>query len=340
MRLRTAAIVIALALPIGLARAAPASAADGTGADLGLTVAKPAGAQIAGKAFVARLHNNGPDRATGISVTIDASEVVPRAIQFELPQGVALGPACVLRGTVIAVCTVRDLDSGADSEPFPVLTIKSVLRSGAAGSFRVTVRSASDPVAGNNGVTWAVGGVLATDPGDAEIAATSATGHVGDTVMITLTGRNNGPNDTPHTTTTVVAPTNTEIVSLPATCTATKPGREASCRGPVLAEAPPQLLTIGFKILAAPVGTDGSAAVGGDSPDANPDNNRAAITITAVVPAGEPAPPSLPRTGVRVGLIAIAGTFVVLAGIALLFLTRRRRVALVVPEDEAQTRTL
>jgi LPXTG-motif cell wall-anchored protein len=166
-----------------------------------------------------------------------------------------------------------------------------------------------------------------TSRNPADLAVTGGSGHgtVGSTVGVTIKVKNNGPASSPHTTVKVTAPTGTELVAMPVGCMFETPGKVGKCTGPLAAGADASG-TFAFKIVASSVGTNGKAEISGTLEDTVPGNNSAAITIT--VDSG------LPVTGAKVTAIAGAGATVLLVGLGLFLVARRRRVVLVTPTED------
>jgi hypothetical protein len=160
---------------------------------------------------------------------------------------------------------------------------------------------------------------------DLAVAATAVTGHVGDTVTVPVTVKNNGPADSPTKTVIITAPTGTEITD-GLGCPVVTPGKVVKCAGPLAALAS-ETMNVKLKIVSATVGADGMAVVSGPLADPNPDNNTAPIKIT--VEAG-----GLPVTGVKAGVIGGVGLAGVVVGVLLYISARRRRYLLVTPADE------
>jgi Domain of unknown function DUF11 len=153
-----AGAVAAVAALSSLGLAGVAYAADG-GADLAVSVAGSTVVKEAGKPFLVRLHNNGPDPAVGIELTIDASGLDTSKLDFQLPD-TSLG--CVADGASKVRCALPDLppggnDNGIDLTGVHGIFVQSIGKSGAAGSFTVSVSAQTpDPNAKNNTVTTAV----------------------------------------------------------------------------------------------------------------------------------------------------------------------------------------
>lgn len=165
----------------------------------------------------------------------------------------------------------------------------------------------------------------AANPADLAITGGSGHGTVGSTVAIAVKVKNNGPASSPHTTVKVTAPTGTELVGMPVGCVFETAGKVGKCTGPLAAGADATGV-FSFKITAGTVGTNGKADISGTLADPVASNNSAAITIT--VDSG------LPVTGAKVSAIAGAGVAVLLVGIGLFVIARRRRVVLVTPTED------
>ncbi|GAB3156036.1 hypothetical protein GCM10027290_53190 [Micromonospora sonneratiae] len=181
---------------------------------------------------------------------------------------------------------------------------------------------------------------------DLAITSTPAEGAVGETVEVGFTMDNNGP-ATGSPFVTVKAPSGT-LALRPAT------GEYPTCRtasGSIEFVEAPELrcsfesefrpgtqfkFSLRFRVVSAPVGSNGSIAVGNGlpSPESKPENNTAAISIT-LSDGGEGG--GLPVTGVQAGLIGGVGVAVVAAGGVMFLMARRRRVVLVTPADERST---
>jgi len=162
------------------------------------------------------------------------------------------------------------------------------------------------------------------NPADLAVTATAASGHVGDTVSIAVTVKNNGPATVTDAAATITAPSGTTIVDQLGCATVTA-GKVVKCTG-TLKSGESNTGTFKFRIDNATVGPDGKATIASSIKDPNLTNNTAAITIT-VLPTG------LPITGARAGLIGGAGLAVLLVGGVLVVMARRRRYVLVAPRD-------
>ncbi len=147
---RTARVALALATA-GVATvtvaAAAQAAAPASGADVSLTVGGTSVTTGAAKPFIARLANHGPQTATGVTVTVDASHLNTSVVDIELP-----GPAdgCQRTATT-ATCPIEDIWPGGTDDSTAVIFLRARSNHGSAGSFSVTVHSAStDPKSSNN----------------------------------------------------------------------------------------------------------------------------------------------------------------------------------------------
>ena len=130
----------------GVASADPAASADLNLIVGGSKVVKNA----AIKQFRIQLSNQGPDVSQGIRVTIDASKIKQDVLAFGLPEG----PACDKDGPTKVTCSLDDLADGAHHNDFPALFATTPKKQGNAGSFTVTVTSATaDPDTSNNKTT-------------------------------------------------------------------------------------------------------------------------------------------------------------------------------------------
>jgi hypothetical protein len=145
--LATAAVA---AVPVA-ASAEPARSADLNVVVSGEKVVKNA----AIKNFRVRLSNEGPDKAEDIRVTIDASRIDNKVLLFGLPSG----PGCQTEGPssgnpTKVTCALGDLADGGNLTDFPALFATTPKSKGDAGSFTVSVASATaDPDSGNNSMT-------------------------------------------------------------------------------------------------------------------------------------------------------------------------------------------
>jgi LPXTG-motif cell wall-anchored protein len=200
------------------------------------------------------------------------------------------------------------------------------------------------------------------NPADLAVTAGKATGKVGDTVDVKIEVKNRGPADAPSWRAELTAPTGTRFVgTTDAWCGKASPAKPVSnlvCDHPalLLVSAGPYTAGVSFtakvKILSANVGGDGLVAVSQPGTEKNAADNKARIQIevpgvgnggggaagggAAGGPAGGGAAPAsggLPVTGSRVALIATAGGIALLVGALLFVLTKRRRVALVTPDE-------
>lgn len=211
------------------------------------------------------------------------------------------------------------------------LSAASVKKSGGGGgtSFAPAAKGLTDKDAKPGDDTFDFTVFTTENPADLAVSAAAASGHLGETVTVPVTTTDKGPADSPKTTVTITAPTGTEIVNAPG-CSVITPGKVVSCLRALTIDVA-GTVSVKFKIVAATAGADGTAVVGGSLTDPDTGNNTAAITIT-VVPGG------LPVTGARAGLIGGVGLAVVVLGGLLFAVARRRRVVLVVPQDETSPR--
>jgi len=165
----------------------------------------------------------------------------------------------------------------------------------------------------------------AANPANLGIVGGSAQGAVNSTVTIAVKATNDGPASSPASAVKITAPSGTELVSLPVGCQFDTPGKVATCVLSVTAKKDATMV-FSFKILSGTVGSDGKAEIAGPLDDPNNGNNSAALTIT--VTGG------LPITGANATLIGGVGLGVLLAGLALYFAARRRRVVLITPVED------
>ncbi|MGW0432440.1 hypothetical protein ACWDV4_07820 [Micromonospora sp. NPDC003197] len=128
-----------------------ASAEPAASADLNLFIGGSKVVKNAAiKQFRIQLSNQGPDSAQGIRVTIDASKIKQDVLAFGLPSG----PDCVSDGPTKVTCDLGELANGAHLNDFPALFATTPKKQGDAGSFTVTVTSATaDPDTSNNKTT-------------------------------------------------------------------------------------------------------------------------------------------------------------------------------------------
>jgi LPXTG-motif cell wall-anchored protein len=198
------------------------------------------------------------------------------------------------------------------------------------------------------------------NPADLAVAAAKATGKVGDTVDVKIGVKNRGPADAPSWRAELTAPAGTTLVgTTDAWCKKASPVKLV-CDHPALlpVSAGPYAAGITFtakvKILSANVGGDGLVAVSqpGTEKDAADNKARIQIEVPGVGGGGAgggpvggagggaaggggaaPAGGGLPVTGSQAALIATAGAIALLVGAVLFALTKRRRVALVTPDE-------
>ncbi|GAB3818182.1 hypothetical protein [Micromonospora zhanjiangensis] len=133
-----------------------ASAEPTPTADLNLSVSGERVVKNAAyKQFRVRLSNEGPNKAEAVRITVDASNIKGDVLQFGLPSG----PDCRTEGgtpnhPTKSSCVIGDLADGATDTSFPALIATTAKKKGDAGSFTVTVSSATaDPDTGNNTTT-------------------------------------------------------------------------------------------------------------------------------------------------------------------------------------------
>ncbi|GIL25584.1 COG1361 family protein [Actinocatenispora comari] len=199
------------------------------------------------------------------------------------------------------------------------------------------------------------------NPADLAAVGGKASGHVGQSVKLRVGVKNHGPADTGHLDggdpghAYVTLPSGTVATSVPdgdyAWCANSDTdwhrtlGRRSyycSWRN-ILEPGKTQYLTFTVKIEKSAVGSDGTLVTeAGNIPDRNAKNDRAAITVTVLSGSAAPshsasgsagtgghgggdAGGSLPVTGTRLGLYGGVGLLVLLAGVGLVVLARRRR---------------
>jgi hypothetical protein len=156
-------------------------------------------------------------------------------------------------------------------------------------------------------------------------------GAVGETVKLPVTIGNKSAAEAPNAVLTVVAPTGTRIVGGTDGCVEVTKGKKYTCEAGTVPGDVEVSGDFSLKILSAEVGTDGYVSFTSEAPDAHPADNTAKIVITMTGGSGG----GLPVTGARAGLIGGAGGAVLLAGLAVLVMARRRRVVMVTPTDGA-----
>ncbi|NJC68678.1 hypothetical protein HC031_02900 [Planosporangium thailandense] len=160
-RLGAGAVAAAAATSV-VAMSGTARAAD-TGADLSVTTASTAVVQGAGKPFAISVHNDGPETATGIRLTIDISKLDTTKLEVLESDS----RSCTVDGTTIT-CAVPDLPAGGNYNAFEqaasALPVLSIGDPGDAGSFDVKVTSDTpDADLSNNEATGRVT-VVADNP--------------------------------------------------------------------------------------------------------------------------------------------------------------------------------
>lgn len=235
--------------------------------------------------------------------------------------GDAPGPVSLSGGIIGA--------AGAAEAP-SVSALAAARANEAAAPGEIVTRSGNDPDndldtdPSDNAATFSVH--TAANPADLAVTAGSGSGAVGATVNIAVKVANKGPASSPGTTVLVSAPSGTELVDMPTGCEFETAGKVARCQGPVEA-GEESTGTFAFRILSSPVGTDGKAEISGTLDDPDESNNKATITIT--ISGG------LPITGTKVSVIGGVGAAVLVAGVVLFLVARRRRVVLVTPTDDA-----
>jgi hypothetical protein len=291
--------------------------------------------QVSLPAFTSFATDGNPDycryneKRTVATCRIQGTRIAPRTeLKFDAPMLVTVaadapGPVALSGGIVDAGGTSHSPAVSAQVAAQATATVA------AAQGVRVGEPDANhrrrieaDPA--DNLATFAVH--TAANPADLAITGGSGSGAVGATVNIQVTAANEGPASSPATTVRVTAPTGTELADLPTGCEFETAGKVAKCQG-LLEAGDENTGTFVFKILSNTVGTDGKAEISGTLDDPDETNNSSPITIT--VSGG------LPITGTRVSLISGVGVAVLAAGIALFMLSRRRRVVLVTPADDA-----
>ncbi len=128
--------------------------AAGGGADLAISLPSTTVVQDAGKPFMVRVHNNGPQKATDVELTMDASGLDTSKLDFSLPDT----GGCAPDGPQKVRCHLPDLPPGGNNngldDIFRDIFVQSINGSGAAGSITVSVTAqTSDPDSTNNTAT-------------------------------------------------------------------------------------------------------------------------------------------------------------------------------------------
>jgi uncharacterized repeat protein (TIGR01451 family) len=149
--------VALLAVAACLGQAGAAYAQEG-GADLRVEIASSTVVKDAGKLLVVHLTNGGPETATGIQLTIDASGLDQQKLEVHLPGG---GVSCSPDGPQKVRCNVSDVPPGGNDNGidfgFRNVFIQSIGGTGAAGSLAVSVAAQTpDPNLANNSATTSV----------------------------------------------------------------------------------------------------------------------------------------------------------------------------------------
>lgn len=383
--------------------AAPALAADSADLEVratGTTIA--AGAD--GKFGSISLINNGPADATGITITLDISELDTDRVDTDLDMFADSG--CSPRENDIIRCGIEEVPAGADVD-FYLPLIRADGATGDAGQLTVTVEHAgTDPEPGNNSVTVdvTVGGngvdlaAIADDVRQEIDLARSTTEPVftedviqpGDTAAVVGAVVNQGDMTADGVKVTVTLPKQVTFAAEEDGCTYSADNRTIACDYDQVTLIPFSKYSGGedraaaafwFPIkvadgVTAPValrwGTFGAAALaqvefeepvstlskeaaprlpanvkllnGNEIPDVDASDNVDEFSVFVVAEGGsgggdgdEGGGPTLPVTGVQIGLIGGFGAAVIALGGVLVLLARRRRVVLVTPDDEGPT---
>jgi hypothetical protein len=145
-----AVAAVAAVSSLGLAGVAYAEG----GANLEISLPSTTVVQDAGKPFMMRLHNRGPETAKGIALIIDASGLDTSRVDFSLPGA----GGCVPEGAKKVRCTLPDLPSGGNNngldQVFRDVFVQSINGTGAAGSVTMSVVAQTpDPDLTNNTAT-------------------------------------------------------------------------------------------------------------------------------------------------------------------------------------------
>jgi LPXTG-motif cell wall-anchored protein len=200
-----------------------------------------------------------------------------------------------------------------------------------------------------------------SDDFDVSIAPVTVSGAIGDTVTVNLVVSSNGPQDVEHLRTAFIQqPKDTQFTGVVSPeCDGTvQPGRYYCTSPDPLPVGAKKTWTFHLKI----TGTDQSGGIlffaDGGGEDRIPDNDLGAFTINVVesTPVASPTPSAtrpatastgaaprattspvagaaLPVTGDRTALYAGLGALLVVGGVVLFVLARRRRVVMVTPSE-------
>jgi uncharacterized repeat protein (TIGR01451 family)/LPXTG-motif cell wall-anchored protein len=154
---------VAAASSLGLAGVAHAADTAKTGADLDISVVSTGVVKDAAKPFLVRVHNSGPEAATSIVLTIDASDLNTKKLAVQLP---GFDSGCSPDGATRVTCTLPNvpaggndngIETGGHGSGIHAVFVESIGGTGAAGSFTVSVASQTpDPDETNNTVTTPV----------------------------------------------------------------------------------------------------------------------------------------------------------------------------------------
>lgn len=265
-------------------------------ADLSVTKADAPDPVFVGQplTYTLTMRNNGPNNATGVTVT------------DPLPGGVVFVSAAANQGgcsgTATVTCSLGTLANGASATVTIVVTPTFV---GALSNTATVAGSPSDPNPGNNSATSATT-VLSIPPIRADLALTQTDapdpGAVNDPLVYTLTATNHGPSPATGVQLTDNLPPGVLLIGPPipsqGTCSGTGP---VVCQLGTLASGASATVTL--NVLPTQEGTVSNAAsVVGVEPDIAPGNNSASNTTTVNQVAVLPSPQgncNRSRCGVR-----------------------------------------
>jgi LPXTG-motif cell wall-anchored protein len=358
--------------------ALPASAADPS-SDLAVSfTGTTLSANTNGKQSKVTITTNGPDKPTGLALTVDFSALDDSKVAFD-------SDGCTVASKV-ATCPIPDdaVPPAGGKLDLPIALVRQPGASGAAGSLTIAVSSAlADPMVSNNVITlpvsvgdpgadlltvaydvYKVPGPEQTDPEPVPPGESSVLfGFVENQGDLTAKGVKIVVNLPEHVTFADEEPDctysadnrvatclyevdltpksfnidfSTLAIFWPVTVAADAPGPVALTDGLVTADAaavaPPEVP----EVRALPKNLKWSSPDKVEGVDVDDTDNSDAFTVFVGAPAGHGAPGGLPETGSKTGLIAAVGGGVVILGVGLVLLTRRRRTAAAVtPSGDA-----
>ncbi|MGP4038682.1 DUF7948 domain-containing protein [Gracilibacillus sp. D59] len=230
--------------------------------------------------YTVTVTNNGPSPATGVTI----EDLLPTEVTF-----VSASPNCTFNpATNTVTCDIGNMAPG-ESETITIVVTPN--QAGTIINIAMVSGNEEDPDPDNN-VAIAVTSVEQPGEPSADLTITKTDMPdpvlVGETLTYTVTAINNGPSPATGVIIMDVLPQEATLVSIPSNCTFDPATNIVTCELDSLDIGESE--TIEIEVIPNNAGTiTNMAAVGGEQPDPNPDNNVVAVeTIVQFQPGVDP----------------------------------------------------